>query len=269
MYETLTPTRACPPAAPPSPADWQNAALTLFCGALEEVNRLERRPVCSAIEYVMNQLQPDFDLKALGFTGIDALATLAAERGFVRLSRVGAETLVQRHHALRETTAHPPPLAPALYRETLEVKLKCPLLPAPLRKQVFSATAAILESREKASPPISLVDLSYRVESRIGRHVGQNSVFKLLLALVLANAFVIERHPRLHKISILSPFLPVEQWDDLFVESCLVGLRHDRPVWPLHADLLASVLDTSAERLQHLLPDAPQPATRSSYAIPA
>ena len=264
MYEatitvdTRLKTTAKPSACAPSLDDRQHAALALFCRALDEVNRLERRPVCSAIEYVMQQLQPDFALTAGGCVAtIDALAALAASRGLVRLATVGGETLVQRkcseNGSPSEAAAREQTPAPALYRETLEGKLKCALPPAPVRQRVYAEAAAILAIREKDESPISLLDLSYRVDGRMERRIGQRSVFKLLLALVFANAFVIARNQRLHKIGILARLEPVEHWDDLFVESCLVGLRHDRPVWPLQADLLASVLDTSSERLRHLL----------------
>lgn len=252
------------PASVPAPEDRQIAALALFCRALDGVNRLERRPVCSAIEYVMQQLRPGFDAMATGHATVEELAALAASRGLVRLATVGGELLVQRKPAgdgtPAEATVQAQTPVPALYREILEEKLKCPLPSAPVRQRVFTETAAILTNREKNESPISLLDLSYRVDGRLGRRVGQRSVFKLLLALVLANAFVIAPHQRLHKIGIYGRLAPVEHWDDLFVDACLVGLRRDRPVWPLPAELLASVLDTSADRLRRLLegnPSAP------------
>ncbi len=251
MYEATIVVDTRPTAAvPPRPDARLDAVLDLFCQALDEVNRLERRPVCSAIEYVMGQLRPNLDLMAVGCVDIDTLAALAAQRGLVRLARVGSEALVQREQTAgtwRAATS-----APARYRKMIEGKLKCPLPSAEVRQRVFTETAAVLAEREEPDTPIALLDLSKRVERRMIPGISQCSVFKLLFALVLANAFIIARHHRLHRIGILAESAPIEQWDDLFVRACLNGLRRDRPVWPLQADLLAQTLDISTERLQNL-----------------
>jgi len=143
--------------------------------------------------------------------------------------------------------------APAFYRKQIEDKLKCPLHPAAIRRKVFAAAAAILAERAKTENAIPLLDLSFRVEERLTHLIGQRSIFKLLFALVLADAFEITPHWRLHEIAIRASPVPVEAWDDLFVGVCLAGLRRDRPDCPLYPETLATAIDVPPATVRRLL----------------
>lgn len=250
----------------PSPDDRLESALQLFCRALDEVNRLERRPVCSAIEYVMRQSQPGLELPDCGGADSEALAALAAQRGLVRLTVVNGEVLVQRRWTANESgaaeTARASEPAPALYREFLEGKLKCLLPAAPVRRRVFEETAAVLAGRIRTGGPISLMDLSFRVEGRMEGAAGQRVVFKLLFALVLASAFEIACSQRLHAIAVLAPAAPVERWDELFIGACLAGLRRDQPGCAVNPEALASVFDVAPETMRQLLSTRQRAALR-------
>ena len=148
--------------------------------------------------------------------------------------------------------------APAFYRKQIEDKLKCPLHPAAIRRKVFAAAAAILAERAKSENAILLLDLSFRVEERLTHIIGQRSVFKLLFAIVLADAFEITPNWRLHEIAIRAQVAPVEEWDDLFVGVCLAGLRRDRPDCPIYPETLASAIDVPPATVRRLLQTPPK-----------
>jgi len=255
---------------PPALDDRQGATLRLFCKALDEVNRLERRPVCSAIEFIMGRIQPGFDVRSAGFANIETLAAWAANQGLVQAIPVNGEVLVQRRFSQQlppETEAEANP-TPASYRTYIESKLKCPIPSAPIRKRVFEATVAILSDREDTDTPMSLLDLSCHVKTRLGDLIAQRSVFKLLFSIVLVNAFAISSKRRLHNIGILAPLAPVESWDDLFAESCMAGLRRDRPNCSIQADALAHALDVPVETVKRLLTIRRRSKIRTPQLVP-
>ena len=224
--------------------------LDLFCRALDEVNRLDRRPVCSSIEYVMRQYHGSLDLAAQGFADVEALAAEAERRGLVHVARNGTDKLVKRAGTATVTATAS---GTADYRSRLERKMRCALPPAAVRERIYASVATILSSRPPGAAPLSLVDLSYRTAGRLDNAATQPSIFKLLFALVLANAFVMSRHVRLHDIRVSGPAVPVDRWDDLFVATCLAGLQHDRPECPMNPASLAAAFDVPTATVRKLL----------------
>jgi hypothetical protein len=220
--------------------------LDLFCQALEEVNRLERRPVCSSVEYVMRQWRASLDLSAAGFSDIESLAAEAERRGLIRLAHVGGDLLAQRK-ATSSTTALP------CYRSFFERKLKCPLPPPHVRQRIYDLAVEHLTENVADASPVSLLDLSYQVSARLAGTAGQHSVFKLLFSLVLANALTVARSNRPHDIRVSTPVVPANCWDELFVITCLAGLRKDRPSWPLDTEKIAEVFGVPESMIQHLV----------------
>ena len=148
---------------------------------------------------------------------------------------------------------------PGLYRAFLRSKLHCPLPDAGTRNRVYAQTAEVLAKRAAREEAVALVDLSNRVGEALAGTVGQRTAFKLLFALVLANAFRIVRHDRPHAIRILSARAPVADWDRLFLQACLVGLRRDHPEWTLEPAVLADVFDVTPANLRRLIDSLPNP----------
>ena len=231
----------------PPVTEQSDATLALFCRALDEVNRLERRPIGSAVEYVMQTWRPRLDLPALGFADIDALAAEAERQGLIRQVTVSGHRLLQRCAA-----ATPTPDIPD-YRAFIERKLRCPLPPTAVRLRIYATTNALLAKRSADRPALSLLDLSYGVATRLGGAAGQHSVFKLLFALILAKALVFIHHEQSHDIRVTAAAVPTEQWDALFVATCLSGLRRDRPAWPLNPLALAQIFGLPRASIDILL----------------
>ena len=231
------------------------AVVDRFCLALSEVNRLERRPVLSAIAFVLARLEP------AAATDIERLAAEAEKRGLVRLVQAGGDVIVRdlRPASERPAAPCPPALPAARYREFVRDKLRCPLPGAALRGRVYAGTQSALDAREAPEEPVALLDLACRVEAALRGEVGQRTVFKLLFALVLAGAFRIVRHDRPHAIRILSAREPPAAWDRLFLRACLLGLRRDRPDWPLDAAALAEALDATPSMLRPLIESLQNP----------
>jgi len=229
------------------PAD----VLDLFCRALEEVNRLERRPIGSSVEYVMRLWRPQLDLPALGFADIEDLAAAAERQGLIRQATVSGQRLLQR----RIAAAAPP--AAAEYHAFIEHKLRCPLPPPAARQRIYAMTYAVLAERSRESAPLSLVELSYRVAGRLGGCAGQHSVFKLLFAMVLSNALIFIPHERAHDIRVTSPAALPEHWDALFAATCIAGLRRDRPEWPLDPDALSRIFGLPPATIHALVQNHP------------
>jgi hypothetical protein len=241
--------------------------ILMFCRALDEVNRLERRPVLSAIEYVMSEQNPSLDLSALGFSDLTPLALAAERQGLVRLTRSdrSKDVLVQRADAKKPSptppAASPPALSPQTYRAFLETKLKSPIPPQVVRRQMYDSVADILLSHPRETEPITLLSMSYQVSERMRATLNQQAAFKLLFALVLAGTFRIVQSERPHEIQLLSAMLPSAQWDILFQRSCVNAICRDRPKWHLCPNILAEVFGVPEDTLewlaQHRRPCAP------------
>jgi len=231
----------------PPVAEQSAATLALFCRALDEVNRLERRPIGSSVEYVMRTWRPRLDLPALGFADIDALAAEAERQGLIRQAIVNGHRLLQRRAA---TT--PAPDIPD-YLAFIERKLRCSLPPPAVRLRIYVTASALLAARSADRPALSLLDLSYAVAARLGGAAGQHSVFKVLFALILAKALAFIHHDQSHDIRVTAAAVPTEQWDALFVAACLSGLRRDRPAWPLNPPALAQIFGLPRASIDILL----------------
>lgn len=242
----------------PPAAEQTGIMLALFCRALDEVNRLERRPIDSSVEYVMRTWRPQLDLPALGYADFEALAAEAERRGLIRQVTVNGQRLLQRLAARAPANDVPD------YRAFIEQKLRCRLLPPAVRQRTYAVTCELLAARSVKRPALSLLDLSYVVAARLGGAAGQHSVFKLLFALVLANALVFIHNAQSHDIRVTAPAVPLEHWDGLFVTTCLAGLRRDQPSWPLDPEALAQVFGLPRTTIDSLLHN---PAPRHPAAV--
>lgn len=180
-----------------SSSNTEEEAVSLLVEALKVLEAKGGEGVVSAaVIPTMRRLKPDFDLADYGFKNFKQLCERAAENGVITIVHRGTKLdlrLVdhpvsppEENNADQGQTPAAPTPAHVLLKQWIEDKMKVPLPGHGNRILIYKH----LEATLKASPVISLTDLSSLVAEKMKRKdVEQPTVYKILYSLYRGNCF--------------------------------------------------------------------------------
>jgi len=269
-YESLFTAAASPATAAfhsTLPSEDVSALLNEYCQLLQDAMiALEQRGVRrlgTNIVPQMRAMKSDYDLSMVNMRSFRELATLAEKRGLVKISASGGDVALElaqgtasEETSVRSGPAFDPSDLPAMgqqYREAIGRILKCELLTAEQREQVYDQVEQILETMGQASEEdrIALIDLSKQVAGTLD--LNQPSVYKMLWALFRQRCFTVEPSEHPFNPTLISPATERVGWDNAFVRNTLRGLHQDSPGLPFVPAALSEVVGRSQEELEAIL----------------
>jgi len=153
-----------------------------------------KKCVSETVLKTIKQLSPDFNLSLVGLGSLKELATLAENKGLVRVTETPSDFLIEAVESQEKDTKISAILSNGdkfdFYKKTIEEKIKCELPGYELRAILFKSIKACAK---KAFLPVSLRDFCGDVFNHMHEienvSVEQKVVFKILLTLFKARCF--------------------------------------------------------------------------------
>lgn len=138
--------------------------------------------------------------------------------------------------------------AKRLYLEFLEAKMKCPLPPQTVRKQIYESAFRVIETRRVMGGKLNLVEISTETWERLGKEKSgllQPVAFKLLYSLYRAGAFEAEITDQPYNPTLKASRVAPDEWDRYFVRNSVTIIARERRSWPLLEKALAELFEVS------------------------
>ncbi len=228
-------------------------AISVLMRALRTVECEGLQTTGGNVKQAMQQLDPAFKVRELGFSKFTAFVEEAARRGFVAVTPQGMEVLIEPAGSARGEQEEEPPEARLAaeteqlrnsYRSVLEGK-RVPLLPWNDRKRLVEGLWQELQGQPDGLTIAEMSDRMADIAARLGLYVAKQAIYKITYTLNLSRCFLRDG---------VATFIE-DIWETKVTASCdaeealdrmnvtyLRGIRIDAPGLPLRADAVARFL---------------------------
>ncbi len=240
-------------AAPASSQGPVEHAISVLMRALRTVECEGLQTTGGNVKHVMQQLDPAFKVRELGYSKFTAFVEEAARRGFVTVTPQGMEVLIQPAGSGRDEQEEEPDDERRAaesdqlrdsYRAVLEGK-RVPLLPWNDRKRLVEGLWKELREAPDGLTIAEMSECMANIAARLGLYVAKQAIYKITYTLNLSRCFSRDG---------LATFVE-DIWETKVAASCdadealdrmnvtyLRGIRMDAPGLPLRPEPVARLL---------------------------